>query len=187
MIADFSSEVAAEHAAKAVLALAGGHIDHVVSSIGFATVGAPVSQTTLSQVRDTFETQFYPNFIAAKAFLPLVRDVEGATYTLTGGGLAYGLYPGMAGFWLATVKNAAVNGFTFALQQEIDDAKGKARANTLCIFFGVPRPGSTKNQFGMDSDPNAYVGIGKAYVRVAQGEHKGKVIDFKNPAQADSL
>ncbi len=89
----------------------GQHIDHVVSVLGFfkEAPGGP-SVTPVKNLTAAFEDGLYPNIVAAHAFLPALKQREGATFTLVSGG--FGHFCPAPQYWMATVKNAALNALT---------------------------------------------------------------------------
>jgi len=158
---------------KIAQVLGGQPVDHVVSSMGFVKTTGGVLASSLADLKDAFEEGLYPNYLAARAFLPDLKKRAGTTFTLTSGGLAH-IPPPAPSLWLGTVKNAALNGLSLAL---FGDTKDDAvRVNTVCIHVPVAPIGSTdgKNQWGFVG-PNT-LELGSVYVAIARGQHKGQLI-----------
>ena len=55
------------------------------------------------EVKAQLESEFWPTYEAAAAFLPPLKGVEGSSYTVSSGGLAHGVFFDSA--WTATLKN----------------------------------------------------------------------------------
>jgi NAD(P)-dependent dehydrogenase (short-subunit alcohol dehydrogenase family) len=173
VVASFDSEVAATAAKEAIVgAIAGKPLHHVVSAQGFVTVAKAPTETPLATVEEAFRDGLFNNFLAAKALLPLIAGREGASFTLVSGGFAHFPPPNPA-FWLGTVKNAAVNGFTYALAAET--AKSKARANTICIHLSIAPVGGKVNQFGMEAAGDT-LRLAPAFLGLAKSQRRGEVI-----------
>jgi len=128
-----------EHAAAArdavlrALGAAAAAVDHVVSAQGFADIGPPLTRTALADLQLTLENGLFNNFLAAKAFVPMLKARPGATFTLVSGGLAHASYHESQ--WRATIKNAAINAMTYGLAKETEH--DEVRVNTVCIHFSV--------------------------------------------------
>ncbi len=181
---DFADEAMAERTKAAVLAAAGGRsLDHVVSVQGFVNFAPPPTQTPLAALRSALDDGLYNNFLAARAFVPLLRARDGASFTLVSGGLAH-IPPPNPAAWLGTVKNAALNALQLALTAET--AADKVRVNTICIHFSVAPVGGSKNQFGMPSESDT-LRLGAAFVGLARGTRKGQLICLHGWADADAL
>jgi NAD(P)-dependent dehydrogenase (short-subunit alcohol dehydrogenase family) len=184
VVADFKDPSTAEQAHAAVTAALGGKpIDHIVSVQGFAVVSKAPTDTDFDVMKDALADGLYNNFLAAKVFLPALKDREGASFTLVSGGLAHFPPPNPA-LWLGTVKNAALNGLSYALISET--AQSKVRVNTICIHFGVAPIGGNKNQFGMNADGDS-LRLAPAFLGVARGSVKGKILCLSSWAEAEKL
>lgn len=184
VVGDFRDEASAEAAAAAVTdALAGGPIDHVVSAQGFVSVGPPPTSTDLAAVRAALDDGLYTNFLAARVFLPALKSREGSSFTLVSGGLAH-IPPPRPALWLGTVKNAAINALTLALAAET--AADRVRVNTVCIHMSVAPIGGDKNGLGMPAAADS-LQLGGAFVGIARGAHKGKVLCVSSFAEAALL
>ena len=177
IIGDFNTEEEAEKTKEAVVeALGGKQIDHIVSSIGFAAAGNAPTNTSLEFAKSTFDNGFFNIFLMAKVFLPLVKNQDGASYTMVSGGLSHGLpsfIPNAASLWLGSSRNAAVNSLTYGLNAET--FKDKVRVNTICIHFGVATIGQKINQLGMPSEHDT-LSLAPAFLEVAKGTARGQVI-----------
>ena len=120
---------------------------------------------------------------AVAEVLPELKGRAGASFTLVSGGLAH-IPPPNPTLWLGTVKNAALNALTLALAAET--AGDAVRVNTVCIHFSVAPVGGDKNQFGMPSESDTRR-LGPAFLGVARGAHKGRVLCLSSWADADRL
>ncbi len=181
---DFKTEELAAQARDAVAAALGGKpVDHVVSVQGFVAFAPLPTETPLATLSGALEDGLYNNYLAAKAFLPAMKDRDGASFTLVSGGLAH-IPPPMTAVWLGTVKNAALNALGHALTAET--AKDKVRVNTICIHFGVAPVGGNKNQFGMDAEGDT-LRLAPAFLGVARGAHKGQLLCLHSWADAEKL
>ncbi len=188
VIGDFNTEADAVNTKDAVLAVLNGKaIDHIVSSIGFAAVGNAPTATSLEFATGAFTNGFFNIFLMAKVFVPLLKNQDGSSYTMVSGGLSHGLPPSIPkadALWLGTVKNAAVNSFTYGLNAET--FRDKVRVNTICIHFGVAAVGQKTNQLGMPSERDTH-SLAPAFLEVAKGTVCGQVIclnswvDVKKP------
>lgn len=183
VVGDFKDEASAQAAHAAVSAALGGkEIDHLVSVQGFAAVTKPPTDTTFDTVKDAMADGLYNNFLAAKVFLPQLKDREGASFTIVTGGLAH-IPPPNPAVWLGSVKNAALIGLTNSLSSET--SKNKVRVNAICIHFGVgPIGGELKNQFGMPAEGDSRR-LAPAFLAVARGTQKGQIICLKSFADAE--
>ncbi len=184
VVGDLRDEASAEAVrAAAVAALGERPIDHVVSAQGFVNFAAAPTQTPVDALKSALDDGLYNNLLAAKAFLPGLKARAGSSFTLVSGGLAH-IPPPMPRLWLGTVKNAAINALTLALAAET--AQDAVRLNTLCIHFGVAPLGGGKNQFGMATEGDT-LRLAPAFLAVAAGTHKGKVICLQSFADAERL
>jgi len=156
--------------------------DHVVSVMGFVRIapGGP-SQTKLADLTGSFEDCLYPHIIATSAFLGDLKKRPGASYTVVSGGFAH-FCPDPT-YWLASVKNAALNALNLGLAAETkDDA---VRVNTMCIHFGVAAHGGDKNQLGMPADDTYR--LGPAFTALAKSSQRGKVLCVNTIEDAEKL
>lgn len=181
---DFDSEESAAASRAAVQkALGERPLDHVVSSVGFVSVGVSATRTPLSAIRRALDDGFFTTFLVARSLLPLVRNRAGASYTMVSGGLAH-VVPSVPGLWMGTVKNAAVNAFTLGLAAE---TSGDAvRVNTLCIHFGVAPVGGGRNQLGIEAERDT-LALAPAFLALARGEQRGQVVCLTSWADVDRL
>lgn len=165
-----SAEQATKSKDDVVKILGGGTLNHIVSTLGFALVGeTPVSKGSITLLHDTLK-DIEPTFFSIGAFLDLVKDTEGASYTVVNGGLRHNCF--MPNMWSATVKNTALDGIILSLYKETEDAK--VRANCVCIHFGVAPHGGTANQWGMPSSDT--YDLGPVFVKVATNAIKGESV-----------
>ena len=179
----FDSEASAQETQKKVLdTLQGKPIDHIVSSIAFVhvtTTGPTASE--LSFLKHAVSEGVETTFLAAKVFLPLLKDREGSTYTLVSGGFAH-MTPA-PGLWAATLKNAAVNALTLGLAAET--ANDKVRVNNICIHIGVAEFGGDKNQLGFPAVDTKKVG--PLFTALASSTSRGKVHCLTKPEEIETL
>lgn len=184
VVGDFKDEASAQAAYDAVSAAVGGKaIDHVVTVQGFVTMTQSVLGTPLTVLKSAFDDGLYNNFLAAKVFLPQLKDRDGASFTLVSGGLAH-IPPPMAAVWLGGVKGAAINALTNALITET--AQDKVRVNTVCIHFGVAPIGSDKNQFGMPTQGNG-LRLAPIFLHLAGGTTKSKILCINSFDEAEQI
>lgn len=181
---DFDSDESAATSRVAVeTALGGRRLDHVVSSVGFVTVGDAATRTSLATLRQAFDAGFFNTFLVARSLLPMIRERHGASYTIVSGGLAH-IPPPVAGLWMGTVKNAAVNALTLALAAET--AEDAVRVNTLCVHFGVAPAGGSRNQLGMEAERDT-LALAPAFLAVARGRQRGQVVCLTSWEDVDRL
>jgi hypothetical protein len=98
------------------------------------------------------------------------------------GGFAHGCY--VTELWGATIKNAALNAVHMSLAKEYEGSA--VRINTLCVHFGVTRPGGDKNQLGFPSSITSNQ-LGAAFTKVASNKQKGQLICLSNAADIDAV
>lgn len=183
VVAEFKDEPSADKAKAAILAAAGGAINHVVSAQGFVEFAKPPTHSPLDALKGALDDGLYNNFLAAKALLPELKGRDGASFTLVSGGLAHHPPPNPA-LWLGTIKNAALNALTYALAAETHN--NKVRVNTICIHFGVAPVGGSQNQFGMPAEGDT-LRLAPAFLGVARGAQKGQVLCLGSWAEAERL
>ena len=184
VVGDFKDEASATEVKKAVAAaLEGKAIDHVVSVQGFVAFAKAPTSTPTEELKAALDDGLFNNLLAAKAFLPDLKDREGATFTLVSGGLAH-MPPPNISLWLGTVKNAALNALTLALAAET--ANDKVRLNTVCLHFGVAPLGGDKNQFGMSTEGDT-LRLAPAFLGIARGTQKGQLLCVNSFAEAEKL
>ncbi|HEX8435121.1 SDR family NAD(P)-dependent oxidoreductase [Archangium sp.] len=184
VVGDFKDEASAREAKKAVAtALQGKPIDHVVSVQGFVSYAKAPTSTPPEELKAALDDGLFNNLLAAKAFLPELKEREGSSFTLVSGGLAH-IPPPNISLWLGTVKNAALNALTLALAAET--ANDKVRLNTLCIHFAVAPLGGDKNQFGLTAEGDT-LRLAPAFLGVARGTQKGQLLCLNSFADAEKL
>jgi|JI10StandDraft_1071094.scaffolds.fasta_scaffold55022_4 NAD(P)-dependent dehydrogenase (short-subunit alcohol dehydrogenase family) len=182
-VGDFKDDTTSGRALAAIdVALAGRPIDHVISSQGFVKFGPPPTQSTSAQLHDALDDGLTVNFQAAKALLPGIKQ-RPASFTMVSGGLAH-MPPPDPAMWMGTLKNAAVNAFTYGLAAET--ARDHVRVNTVCIHFGVAPIGGKQNQFGLAADRDTQ-GLAPAFLAIARGKQKGQVICLNGWSDVDAL
>ena len=77
VVGDFVTEASAAEVFQSVAAALGGRaIDHVVSVLGFAAVGAPPTATALDSVTGALADGLFNSFLAAMVFLPSLKFRE---------------------------------------------------------------------------------------------------------------
>jgi NAD(P)-dependent dehydrogenase (short-subunit alcohol dehydrogenase family) len=77
-------------------------VNHAVVSFGFTvTEGGPGELATEDHLK-AFSNDYKPNFASMKAAFSKLKDVEGATITLTNGGLGHGVF--MLPAWTVSIK-----------------------------------------------------------------------------------
>jgi NAD(P)-dependent dehydrogenase (short-subunit alcohol dehydrogenase family) len=183
VVAEFKDEASAAAAGPAIMARAGGPLDHVVTVQGFVSFAKAPTETPVADLRAALEDGLFSNLLAAKALLPGLKAREGSTFTLVSGGLAH-IPPPTPALWLGTVKNAALNALTHALASET--ANDKVRVNTVCIHFGVAPVGGNKNQFGVEAQGDT-LRLAPAFLGLARGTQKGQLLCLNTWAEAEAL
>ena len=156
-----------------------GKLLHVISNIGFATVGKSALEMTTADFDTMFNDEFLPSFRAAQQFIKLLGDVEGSTVTLSSGGFGYGLQPTMSKLYGGSVKNALLNNTASCFNAAVVDDGLKVKVQVVSIFYGVSRKGETKNQFGFPSDPESGHKTAQGFLAVLSGKQAGTVVDLK--------
>ncbi len=183
-VGDFTSEADAQATHAAVKAALGGRaIDHVLAAIGFVTVDQAATRTSLASFRGALDGGLFNTFLAAKVFLPELKDRVGSSFTMVSGGLAH-FPPPDPKLWMGTVKNAAVNALTFALASET--MKDEVRVNTVCIHFSVSPVGGSKNGLGQPAERTTDA-LAPVFPAVARGLSRGQVICLNSWADVERL
>jgi len=135
-----SGEVSDEKSAASlkeavILALpTGKKLSHVVASIGSITTSASSpTQTSLEDLHKQMQVGWNEHFLAARTFLPLLKEAEGS-YTVVNGGLGE-IVPPVAALWPTTLKCAALNGLYLALAGETKDQKVRVNQITIAVLI----------------------------------------------------
>jgi NAD(P)-dependent dehydrogenase (short-subunit alcohol dehydrogenase family) len=93
VVGSFHDEHASKSVFDATLSALGGKINHVVSNLGFALITATsATASKLSDLKHAFDDGLFNTFLAAQVFLPAIKDVPKASYTITSGGFAHACY-----------------------------------------------------------------------------------------------
>jgi len=127
-----------------------GKPDGVVAALSSPAVDkpAPVLGSPTTLLRQTFDTNFYPHVVAAKALIP--RLGPGAVYLGINGGLPDLVLPGMANL---TMTQSALRSLYLALEQEARQSKVFVR---LLGIFGLvatrERPARDADHYISDRD-----------------------------------
>jgi hypothetical protein len=193
IVGDFSSDESGQNAKAAVeAALAENTLTHVVTAIGCSSPSPPGSGMTasdaLSRLKSTYEKVMFPNLVATTLFLDMVRDVDGASFTVAGGPFTH--HCPNKELWNVSLQSATINHFGTILNANTKDSK--CRGNTLCCHYAIGYPGETASSFGelLDkdfgpcSDSTAW---GKTFVRVAKGTERLGFICMHDPEEAQVL
>ena len=170
--------------AKVKEALNGASPDHVVSSLGFATLTPNgIISSDLKTLTDSFTESLFPTILAAQVILADIRDKEGTTYTVTTGVFAYDCYfPGM---WPATIKNSALNAVIKSLAK--DTEANKVRVNGNCPHYSIAYPGAKMNNFNLPVEQDSHE-FGKTYLGfILDTNLKGKLVDFPKKEDAEKF
>jgi hypothetical protein len=183
IVGDCFSEVSARQVKAAVDAL-NKPLKHIVSAVG-CSQPAPSGLTepgAVSRLKETYDSVFFPNFIATSVFLESVRSVEGATFTVAGGPFTHHcpdkeLYP-------VSFMGATFNHFGTILSANTKDSP--CRGNTLCCHYAIGFPGEIESKLGplLDKDFGPATDCrdwGKAFVRVAKGKERTGFICMHDP------
>jgi len=170
--------------AKVKEALNGSSPDHVVSSLGFATLTPNgIISSDLKTLTDSFAESLFPTILAAQVILSDIRDKEGTTYTVTTGGFAHDCYwPGM---WPATIKNSALSAVIKSLAK--DTEANKVRVNGNCPHYSIAYPGAKINNFNLPVEQDSHE-FGKTFLGfVLDPNLKGKLVDFDKKEDAEKF
>jgi len=149
-----------------------GKLNHVVASIGGLTEFSKKPTETLVEevTKLCWDEGFIPHFLAATNFLPLLKDVEGSSYTVVNG-LLREVVPGKLSYWPSCVKDAALHGLFLALAKEFEEKK--VRVNELVIrVYVIP-----EEQTGGTGTPRKYSSarVARIFTNIAAGSEKGEV------------
>jgi len=156
------------------------HVDHVLTTLGFALSSDPPTKAGTKFLRHAFDEGLYPNFVAAQAFVPDLKAREGSTFSFVSGGLAHFSSPDVVNVWSASVKAAAINALFNTITAECAKDGAKVRIGNFCIHYGVAYHGDDKNQWGMPAlDTNV---MGGAFTAFATGG-KGRQICLDDKAK----
>jgi NAD(P)-dependent dehydrogenase (short-subunit alcohol dehydrogenase family) len=118
-----------------------GNIDHVVAAIGPWWQKGPIIEQPLSEYASVREALLDPHVYAATAFLPLLKDRDGSSYTIITGAAAHMELPGTG---LLVVAVSGVVALSRMLRSET--AGNKVRVNEILIKTRIekePRAGVT--------------------------------------------
>lgn len=114
-----------------------GQLKHVITTTGtrFWKAG-PILDQSIDELHHVLDDIAGSNFLAAKHFLPLLKDVDGSTYTIVTG--ISGEQPVEPNTGLLTVAEAALYGLINTLKEEFKDAK--VRLNEYRVGVHVRQP-----------------------------------------------
>ena len=130
LVGDVASDDTATKLREALLGQF-GKPDGVVAALSSPTVDRPtkVLGSPTELLRQTFDSNFYPHVVAAKALIPQLG--EGGVYIGINGGLPDFVLPGMAN---VTMTQSALRSLYLALAQEASDLKCQVR---MLGIFGL--------------------------------------------------
>mmetsp|Transcript_10688 Transcript_10688/g.15733 ORF Transcript_10688/g.15733 Transcript_10688/m.15733 type:complete len:282 (-) Transcript_10688:75-920(-) len=171
-------------------------LHHVVSAIGCSSPdleGTVSSPHALEKVKEAYEKVLFPNLLATTLFLEMIRDIDGASYTVAGGPFTH--HCPSPELYNTSLASATLNHYGTILK--FNTAASKVRGNTLCCHYAVGYPdeivaeGSKSSfgdlldkDFGPVSDCRAW---GKAFVRVAKGTERLGFICMHDPPEVEVL
>ncbi|MEZ4772525.1 MAG: oxidoreductase [Bacteroidia bacterium] len=134
---DITNEVEIEEAVKSVLSKI-GKIDVLVNNAGIGFVGA-VEETSVTEVRQVFETNFFGALKLTQAILPSMRSAkQGHIVQIS----SHGGIKAFAGFGIYNASKFALEGFSEALAQEVAP---------LGIKVSIVEPGPFRTNFAGNS------------------------------------
>jgi len=183
VIGDFSDEKSAA-AAVAALQAKVKTINHVISNMGggqWSKTG--ITGSTPKELSAALDEGVWNTFNAARLLAPLLKEVKGASYTFTSGGLAHGEFKYGANAWPSGVRSAIVNNLAMALAKEFEN--DALRVNVLCLHFAIGSLTVGKNQFGWEG-PKTFV-LASVLLALASGAKRGQVVCATNPATIQEL
>ncbi|WP_373523440.1 oxidoreductase [Aquiflexum sp.] len=130
-----------------------GRINVLVNNAGFGFAGA-IEETSMEEVRNVFEANFFGTLKLTQTFLPIFREQKGGHIIQIS---SHGGFKAFAGFGIYNASNFAVEGFSEALSQEIAP---------LGIKLTIVEPGPFRTEFAGTSFHQANVTIND-YVNTA--------------------
>ena len=184
---DFSTDEAAVETASKIMKLTGGKLLHVVSNIGFATIGKSALEYGTEDMLSMINNELLPSFRASQAFIKELGNTEGSTVTLTAGGFGYGLKPTMSSLYGGSIKNAILMNLATCFDAAIVDDGLKTSAQVVSIFYGVSRKGEKQNQWGFPADESSGLGSAKAFLAALTGKFAGQIMDMKKPEDGEKF
>lgn len=166
-------------AGAAQLADAIGKVQHVVAALGGWWQGTPLVDISVDQWHDLLDMGLTAHFIAAKTFLPRIRQQAGSTYTFINGG--GGLHP------VPTAGPVSVSAAGQMMLQRVFAAEHNdypVRINTLLLATPVKTRsrGQTPAEWVSADDTGQYC----VYLATT-GTEDGEVIIFDDPANVPSI
>jgi NAD(P)-dependent dehydrogenase (short-subunit alcohol dehydrogenase family) len=144
-------------------------IDILVNNAGYGFAGA-IEETSLTEAKAIFETNFFAPFEITKAFLPFFREQKSGHIIQIS---SHGGFKAFAGFGIYNASKFALEGFSEALAQEVD---------ILGIKLTIVEPGPFRTNFADNSfrmanniidDYNATAGLFREKIKQANGHQEG--------------
>lgn len=146
----------------------GGHLDHLVTSLGGAWQGKPLREIDLGQLQAALHEYCGSHFVAMRALLPLIEDRAGASYTIISGVAGEQLFDLTWG----PVSVGAASLFGLSMVTRAEYADRPVRVNELRVGMRVLR------NHPVQSSPFevSHRDVGKLVVGMAQSHVRSEVI-----------
>lgn len=143
-------------------------LDHLVAAIGPWWQKGPVIEQSLGELRAVMATYLESQFLVAKAFVPVLRNRPGASYTVVTGAAGEMPVPD-AGFVVTAA--AGLFGLSIMLRAEHQDDPFRLNEFRInCRIEREPRPGVVPSEVA-----------GRAFVDLALSDTHGKVVRYEGP------
>lgn len=146
----------------------GGHLDHLVTSLGGAWQGKPLREIDLGQFQAALHEYCGSHFVAMRALLPLLEDRAGASYTIISGVVGEQLFDLTWG----PVSVGAASLFGLSMVTRAEYADRTVRVNELRVGMRVLR----KHPVQTSPFEVSHRDVGKLVVGMAQSHVRSEVI-----------
>lgn len=146
----------------------GGHLDHLVTSLGGAWQGKPLREIDLDQFQAALHEYCGSHFVAMRALLPLMEDRAGASYTIISGMAGEQLFD--LAWGPVSVGTASLFGLSMVTRAEYADKA--VRVNELRVGMRVGR----KHPVEGSPFEVSHRDVGKLVVGMAQSHVRSEVI-----------
>jgi len=146
-----------------------GKIDVLVNNAGFGFAGA-IEETTINEVREIFEANFFGTLLITQIFLPLLRQQKSGHIIQISSHAGFKAFPG---FGIYSASKFALEGFSEALAAEIAP---------LGIKLTIVEPGPFRTHFAGNSfrhavsiieDYRATAGAFRERMKLVNGQQEG--------------
>jgi short-subunit dehydrogenase len=143
-----------------------GKIDVLVNNAGFGLAGA-IEETSLAEIREVFEANFFGTLQITQAFLPLFRQQKSGRIIQVS---SHGGFKAFPGFGIYNASKFAVEGFSEALAAEV---------SPLGIKLTIVEPGPFRTNFASASFRQATTVIEEYNTTAGAFRVKMKQVDGK--------